>query len=168
MSRNDDTTIRFSGLKPGVYEYGFTLGRAFFERFKNDEIVDGEVQISAHMERLEHTLMFSFSVDGKVTVECDRCLAPMEVPITGTESLCVRFSDTETTDDEDVVVLPEHAYELDLSQWLYEYVAVRIPMQHMHPEGECDPAVAAYLSAEATADGNDGIDPRWEALAKLK
>ena len=82
----------------------------------------------------------------------------------------MRFSDTKTTDDEDVVVLPESAFEIDLSQWLYEYAAVRIPMQHIHPDGECDPEVTKFIKEEndESHEESDEIDPRWEALKKLK
>ena len=169
MSQNDDRIIRFSGLKPGRYNYGFTLTDEFFEGFENDEIVSGNVKIDVEMERMERMLMFTFSLCGEVTTLCDRCLGELKVPIEGEEHLCVRFSDTETTDDEDVAVLPESAFELDLTQWLYEYVAVRIPMQHIHPDGECDPEVTKFIKEEnGNERGDDEIDPRWEALRNLK
>lgn len=170
MSQEADTKIRFSSLKPGKYTYSFTLNDEFFEEWKNDEIRGGEVKIEAKMERLEHILMLDFILEGEVTTMCDRCLGDLRVPIEGEEHLCVRFSDTETTDDEDVVVLPESAFEIDLAQWLYEYVAVRIPMQHIHPDGECDPEVTKYITDEEEESKKDDgeIDPRWEALMKLK
>ncbi|MBR1766436.1 MAG: DUF177 domain-containing protein [Bacteroidales bacterium] len=120
------------------------------------------------MERMERMLMFDFRLAGKVTTQCDRCLGEIEVSIEGEEHLSARFSDTETTDDEEVVVLSESAVEIDLAQWLYEYVAVRIPLQHIHPEGECDPAVTRYITDEDEEKENTEIDPRWEALRNLK
>ena len=170
MGQNDDTTIHFSGLKPGNYTYSFTLKNEFFEEQENEEIEGGQVQVEVEMERFEHMLMLKFTLKGEVTTLCDRCLGPLTIPVEGTENLCVRFSDTETSDDEDVAVLPEDAYEIDLTQWLYEYVAVRIPMQHIHPEGECDPEVTRYIveEDETAKRSDDEIDPRWEALLKLK
>ena len=53
MSRNDDMTIRFSGLKPGRYTYGFTLDDDFFKESENDELQGGKVEITADMERLD-------------------------------------------------------------------------------------------------------------------
>ena len=138
MSQKVDTTIRFSGLKPGRYIYSYTLADEFFEEWENDEIRGGKVEIEAKMERLEHMLMFTFALKGEVTTMCDRCLG-------------------------DLVI--------DLAQWLYEYVAVRIPMQHIHPDGECDPEVTKYIVDEDEIESkknDDEIDPRWEALKKLK
>ena len=170
MGRNDDMTIKFSGLKPGRYTYSFTLDDAFFEEYENDELKGGNVKIAVELERLEHMLMFTFCIEGELTTWCDRCLGDLRVPIEGKEKLCVRFSDSEVSDEDDVVVLPESAYEIDLSQWLYEYAAVRLPMQHIHPEGGCDPAMTSYIVDEEqlAAHRDNEPDPRWDALKELK
>ena len=172
MSRNDDTIVRFSGLKPGRYSYSFKLNGEFFDRFENEEIRDGKVDIEAVFEKTERVMLINFSLKGEVTTYCDRCLGEMRVPIEGTESLNIRLSDTEESDDENVAILPEGAFEIDLAQWLYEYVAVRIPMQHMHAEGECDEATTGYIKSEEELKQEkeecNEVDPRWEALKKLK
>ena len=152
MSRNDDTIIRLSGLKPGRYSYSFTLGKEFFESFENEEIRDGNVQIEAILEKTERVTTVKISLRGEVTTLCDRCLDEMTVPIEGEETLHLRFSDTEVSDDENVAILPEGANEIDLSQWLYEYVAVRIPLQHSHEEGECNPETVSYIKSEETLE----------------
>lgn len=169
MSRKSDMTIQFSGLKPGKYTYEYALNKSFFDEFENEEIEDINIKFAVEMERMEHMLMFDFKFEGELTTRCDRCLGGMTIPISGEEHMNVRFSDTEVCDDEDVVVLPESAFEIDLAQWLYEYVAVRIPMQHLHPEGECDPEMVKYIvSDEEMVKNVDDVDPRWEALRNLK
>ena len=92
----------------------------------------------------------------------------MTVNVSGEERLNVRFSDSEVSDDEQVVILPEEAHELDLTPWMYEFVAVRLPMQHTHPDGECDPEMVKYIAEEEQKHDDDYVDPRWEALKKLK
>lgn len=168
MSKNDDRVIRFTGLKSGVYKYGFLLEDTFFEGFENEEIKGGKVNFDVKMERMEHILLFTFSFEGEVTTTCDRCLEEMTVRVSGEEHLNVRFSDTEESDDEETAILPESANEIDLTPWMYEYIAVRLPMQHAHPEGECDPEMVKYIADEEQPNGDDYVDPRWEALNKLK
>ncbi len=170
MSQKVDTTVRFSGLKSGCYDYDFDLGKEFFEQFKNEELSDGRVHIAAVLQKNERVMMFEFKIEGEVSTLCDRCLGEIKIPINGTEHLNVRLSDTETSDDENVAILPEGAFEIDLAQWLYEYVAVRIPMQHVHPEGECDSDVTKFITPEPDSKGGeeDEIDPRWAALKELK
>lgn len=169
MGLKDDRKVRFSGIKPGVYTYEMLLDDTFFEGYKNEEIKGGKVHFDVKMERSERVTMLTFVFDGEVRTECDRCLGEMTVSVSGEEQLNVRFSDSEVTDDEQVVILPEDAHELDLSPWLYEYVAVRLPLQHSHPEGECDPEMVKYLVEEReSAEDGDYVDPRWEALKELK
>ncbi len=168
MGRIDDRKIHFTSLKSGVYTYSYQLDNTFFEDFKNEEIKGGKVNFDVKMERREHILLFTFSFKGQVNTLCDRCLGEMSVDIEGEEQLNVRFSDTEQSEDEETVILPESADEIDLTPWLYEYVAVRIPLQHMHPEGECDPEVTKYITDDMSERDDDYIDPRWEALKELK
>lgn len=168
MSRNEDRIVRFSGIKPGIYDYRIVLGDDFFGEFENEEIEGGNVEFDVRMERTERVTMLTFTFHGHVATRCDRCLGPMQVEVAGEEHLNVRFSDTEQSDDESIVVLPEDAFELDLGPWLYEYVAVRLPMQHVHPDGECDPDTVKYIADEANSKDDDYVDPRWEALKKLK
>ncbi|MCR4658891.1 MAG: DUF177 domain-containing protein [Bacteroidales bacterium] len=165
MSRKQDTTIQFSGLKSGRYTYDFELGNDFFAEFENDEIAAAEVRYDVILDKKEHTLVINFSFSGKVSTTCDRCLGLITLPVEGTETLCVKFSpDGEQCDSDDTVILPESATEIDLAQWFYEYVAVRLPMQHSHPEGACDPAMTAILEQSAPS----ATDHRWDALLDLK
>ena len=135
MQTQNDTVIQFSGLKPGVYAYSYTVDGSFFERFENEELRDGNVVFEVSMERGERMLLFNFAYHGTIRTTCDRCLGEMEVPVEGEQRLCVKFSDTETSDDENVAILPESAFQIDLAQWMYEYVAIAMPIQKVHPEG---------------------------------
>ena len=103
-----------------------------------------------------------------MATRCDRCLGELKIGVEGEEHLNVRFSDNEESEDEETVILPVDADEIDLTPWMYEYVAVRMPLQHMHAEGECDPEVTKYISEEGSQPTEDYIDPRWEALKELK
>lgn len=167
-----DTVIQFSGLSSGRYEYSYVLNSSFFALFENDELREGNVDFEVVLEKKDRLLMFNFSFKGEVKSICDRCLGDMVVEVEGTETLCVKFSDTEVSDDEDVVFLPEDAYQIDLAQWLYEYVAVSLPIQKVHAEGLCDPEMLKYISEEHKESSNTEqesavTDPRWDALKDL-
>lgn len=175
MTSENSTIVQFSGLKPGKYEYNYVLDKTFFEGYENEELRDGKVIFKVILERRERMLLFTFTFEGNVKSICDRCLGEIDVPVCGEEMLCVKFSDTETSEDEDVVFLPEGAYQIDLAQWMYEYVAVSMPMQHVHPEGECDEEMLKYISEEheerdetEVRELEEGeVDPRWAALKNL-
>lgn len=179
MKSSVDTTIQFSGLKSGRYTYEYALDSSFFSSFENEILRSGRVDFNVQLEKKERLLIFTFSFSGTVQTECDRCLGEMDVAVEGEESLCVKFSDTEQSDDENIAILPENAYKIDLAPWMYEYVAVAIPMQHVHPEDEngnstCDPEMLKYItseedeSEEGHADEPNEVDPRWAKLLDLK
>ncbi len=169
MERRTDTEVRVNDLKPGNYHYDYTLDGAFFSTFENEEFLDGNVIFNVTLEKTAHDTVFHFDFQGTIKSTCDRCLGELEVAVEGKQDLLVKFSDTESSDNEDTVVLPEKATTIDLAQWMYEYVVVAMPMQKLHKEGECDPEVLKYLNTEEEqTEASEEIDPRWEALKQLK
>lgn len=174
MTEKIDTKIQFSGLKSGKYTYDFTLNKTFFSLFENENLEDVEVNFSVVMEKGEHLLTFDFSFTGIVRSICDRCLQPLEIPIAGEERLFVKFSDTETADDENIIVVPENEYQIDLAHIMYEYVATALPMQRIHPDNEnglstCDSEMLSLLEKMQQKENDENeIDPRWEKLKELK
>lgn len=172
MEKKVDTSIQFSGLKPGIYEYDYHLGSAFFEQFENEDLRDCEVDFRVKLERKERLLVFDFSFTGKTELECDRCLKKMSVPVCGEQTLFVKFGEGKDCEDENVVYLSEDESKIDLAQWMYEYVAVTVPMVHIHPDDEngnptCDPEMLKFIS-EGAETKNESADPRWDALKALK
>ena len=67
---------------------------------------------------------------GEITVPCDRCLEPLELSVDTGFSL--DFS-------------PE-GDELDFNQEVYDYICTALPMQRVHPEGECNQETTKFLS----------------------
>ena len=110
--------------------------------------------------------MFHFDFNGTVETECDRCLGAMSVEVSGKESLYVEFGDEAVdTQREDMTILRKDETKIDLAQWMYEYVAVAMPMQCLHAEGQCDPEVTKYLVND---EAGKPADTRWAALEALR
>ena len=169
MAAKCDTTVQFGSLEPGSYDYRFRLDSDFFADYKNEKIHGGDVLFEVKMDKKSHSLMFHFDFNGTIETECDRCLGAMSVEVNGKETLYVEFADEVTdTQREDMTMLRSDATKIDLAQWMYECVAVALPMQCLHEEGQCDPEVTKYLADdEPTADAQ-ATDARWAALEDLK
>jgi len=59
-------------------------------------------------------------------------------------------------------------HELDVSQRIHEMLVLNMPLKLAHESLEdCDQDVIKRLSGNERNEDND-IDPRWEALRKLK
>ncbi|MGI9543667.1 MAG: YceD family protein, partial [Cyclobacteriaceae bacterium] len=60
---------------------------------------------------------------------------------------------------------------LDLSQYIYEFVALSVPMKKLHPRFDGEPSEDALVyssSDEMQTTEQEATDPRWAALKKLK
>ena len=98
----------------------------------------------------------------------------------------MKFGPEYAEEDDEVVIIPEDEGRINLAWFLYEFVALAIPMKHVHAPGKCNKAMASKLrrhtarSADDEDDSfpeaddeswedeaNDRIDPRWAALKGL-
>lgn len=122
--------VRLTGLKAGVTRFDWRAELEFFESFGNTDIVGAGLDIAVELRHHGLTVDVNCDIVGSVTVPCDRCLGDLEMP--------VRTSFEETYSPE--------GGELDLSQDIYDYVCTCLPLQRVHPEGECDQETTKFLS----------------------
>jgi len=164
VGMNDGFIIPLNGLTAGQHEYDWTVGKEFFEGFDNSEILDAEIDAFVRVEKSGRYLGIDCEVTGDVVVECDRCLDELRMPIDVEIRLSVKYGKEESSDDHregerEVVFIPATDAEFDMSQIIYDYVCLALPMQRIHDEGECNPDALRYLSAggpdDAAADDNN-------------
>ena len=122
--------VKLNGLASGRTVFNWKADVKFFEQFGNTDILAADLDVTAKVVNHGVTVDVECSVEGKVTVPCDRCLDDLEL-------------DVETSFSE--VYTPEDS-SLDLSQDIYDYVCTALPLQRVHPEGECNPVTIKFLS----------------------
>ena len=102
-------------------------------------------------------------ITGEVEVACDRCLENFYTPVDFDGSLVVRFSseregydvDRHTGFDDEILWLSPDTDAIDLSEYLYESIYLSLPMQRVHPDGECDPDMLARFVQAPDDDDAD-------------
>ena len=122
--------VQLTSLAPGTNHLEWHAGAEFFEGFGNVDILDADLEVTAHVLSRGLTVEVACTMSGSVTVACDRCLEDLVIPVD------TAFEETYT---------PEGG-ELDLSQDVYDYVCTSLPLQRVHPEGECNQETTKYLS----------------------
>lgn len=177
MDNKETYVIQLKDLPLGTHEYEFRLEDAFFERIEAPEIQRGDVAVNVSLKKSAHSFEFNFELSGYVYIPCDRCLEDMKQEIEAENQLVVKFGDEFEEVDDTLVVVPEYPGEIDLSWYMYEFIALDIPVQHVHPEGECSEEMMtqlnSYLIGERTEEEEDAnsdsdyVDPRWEGLRGL-
>jgi uncharacterized protein len=165
-----------SGLHDGIHQFDFEVDSNFFKHFENALFEEAYIQLRLYFDKRPSLYVLTFDFEGTVKAECDRCLEYFDLPIKGTESLMIKFSE-EPSEEGDVVYIPKGTLELDVSKFVYDYITLAFPMSKVHEDAglECDPDMLHYLEAneagpveddseEADKEGN----PLWEALKHLK
>lgn len=178
----DEFIIPLNGLKPGRTSFSWHVGKEFFRRFENTEIIDADIVADVVAEKSGSYLGVDCSLSGTLTVPCDRCMEDVVLPVDAQALLSVKFgaepvSEEEITvsDEREIVYLPEEGADMDLSQTVYDYACLSLPMQRVHEEGKCNPEALKYLSGEGedreedrkTEVNNDTYNP-FAVLKGLK
>ncbi|MFN8166206.1 MAG: DUF177 domain-containing protein [Bacteroidia bacterium] len=169
MSGSRDYIINFGSLPFGEHEFEFQVDSAFFQQFENSIVQSGEVDVLVVVEKKESMLLIDFTMEGTITVTCDRCLEELSLPIESYDEIVVKFSDeNEDENSENVIVLPVKSYEMDLSQFIYEFITLQVPMRNVHDEEEngqsCNPDVLKEMEKHIQKEEQPPVDPRWEGL----
>src|SRR5678815_4315677 len=83
--------------------------------------------------------------------------------------------DQELTDE--IVIISREAVSLELGQYIYEFIALAVPMKKLHPrfrdEEDSEDDIEGKIVYSSSSDDDhknddESIDPRWEQLKKLK
>lgn len=170
---NDNVVISLNGLKPSENEIKLRLGKEFFAKFENDEVLDADLSLDIVADKQIGVIDFDCRLEGTITVSCDRCLSPVAMPVNAEAMFRLRLhgSDCSIEDPFEEVFLPEGTDELDLSQEIYDYSLLALPLQRFHKEGECDKAALDYLSkspSEAAPSGDAPFSDLADLLNKFK
>jgi len=182
MKETKDCIIPFRTYTDGVHDITFTIGNSFFEAIENSLIQKGHITVNVQMTKSLQMLKLHFQLNGIITVPCDVCLEDMDYPINNCEgNMVVKFGQQTEEISDELFQLNENENEISVSQWIYEILAVSLPIKFVHPTDAngnptCDPEMLSRLSKYLVTDEDiqtvskdeDGIDPRWAALKKLK
>ena len=167
MERNK-FVISLNGLTVGESTFLFHADKEFFAKFENYEVLDADLRISIVAEKKSDVVDFDLGIVGTITVPCDRCLAPVAMPVSSDGSFRYRRGESATLEDDQEEVFPvEGTDELDFSQEVYDYALLALPLQRFHKEGECDAVALGYLSKGSPEDLPEQMDSPFSSLADL-
>lgn len=151
----DEFIIPLNGLKPGKTCFSWRIGVEFFRKFENADIVDADLNVDVEVEKSGFYIGIDCDIDGTLTVPCDRCMDNVEMPISTVARLSVKFGpepvvtdEVSVSDEREIVYLSEDEADMDLSQTIYDFSYLALPMQRVHEDGECNPVAMRYLSGE--------------------
>ena len=161
--------IEIFGLKNGTHDFEFSFDQALFEAFEHSLLRKGKGTCKVEMNKTDSMITLHFEVQGTLELECDRSLELFDHPIQTTKELIYKYGDEEQELSEDVYVITKGTQELNIASFLFEIIHLEIPMKKVHPKyQDSDESDEMIFSSEKEEQKEDRVDPRWEALKKLK
>lgn len=161
--------IPVNGLAPGKTDFRWSVGKEFFEKFGNTEITGADLSVRAVAEKSGSHVRIDCDIEGILTVPCDRCLSDLDLHITPHVCLSVKHEGEETAEEdgrEVISLAPDDAF-LDMSQVIYDYACLSLPMHRVHDEDGCDRSVADHIGI-ADRDEDRGREEDGSPFAVLK
>ena len=163
-------------------EYQYQLDNLFFAELDAPEVQKGKVNATLKVRKTSAIYQLDFHTEGHVIVNCDRCLDEMEQPVETDDRMKVKLG-AEFSEIDDIVVVPEEDGYINVAWFIYEFIALSIPMKHVHAPGKCNKGMVSKLSKhlrvvkeeeddsfEDMVDAEEEtreIDPRWNELKKI-
>ena len=139
-------------------KYEFVLDNLYFAHIDGPEVQKGKVNVTLTVKRTSRAFELSFQTDGMVWVPCDRCLDDMELPISSSDKLMVKFGHEYAEEGDNLIVIPEEEGEINVAWFMYEFIALAIPMKHIHAPGKCNKAMTSKLNKHLKTNANEDSD----------
>ena len=166
--RNYD--VSFSGLKIGKHEFRFEIDKEFFQLFDTEqEFTNPKINVAVFLNKHTTFLEFEVKVDGKVELVCDITNDSFDHDIENQIDILVKFGEEYDDSEEDAVTILAKDHAFNVAHLIYENVALSIPMKKISPNiSDEDLAILEKFSPKEIEEEEQEVDPRWEALKKLK
>ncbi|MDQ6471419.1 DUF177 domain-containing protein [Flavobacterium sp. LHD-80] len=179
MSKTKEFLIPFVGLKLGKHHFEYQVNNKFFEDFEYNEFQSSDIKVSLVLDKKSTMLELDFKHKGTVNVPCDLTGEEFDLPIKGKMKLIVRFGEEFNDENEELLILPHGEFEINVAQYIYEMIALSVPLKRVHPgvkDGSLESEALKKLNElkvktvkdkKEESKQEEDIDPRWEKLKKL-
>jgi len=164
--------IQLNDLKSGVLTRSWDVSTEFFEEFENEEVSSADLHVEVRAAKTGASIEIDVDITGELTVPCDRCLEDVIMPIDTVARLKVRFGeesgDSDEEDGRELVWIPEGELEFDLSQTIYDYACLDLPIRRCHKDGECNPDAVKHLTDDPGREDSPESPAETNPFAALK
>ena len=164
--------IPFVGLKEGKHLFQYEVDNTFFKTFNYDEFENSSIDVALEFVKKSTHFELVFTASGTICVPCDVTSELYDQEITSVLPLVVKFGPEYNDENEEILILPHEAFQLNVAQFIYEMIVLGQPSRRVHPK---------VLDGTMKSDALDKLkelqikevktveetDPRWDKLKNL-
>jgi uncharacterized metal-binding protein YceD (DUF177 family) len=177
MSNRREFEIPFVGLTPGIHEFEYRVTDKFFDAYQQQDFKNCDVNIKLSLDKKNGFMLLKFVVAGKMEVICDRCGNSLPIDLWDEFNILVKLVEepelmNRQEEDPDVYYISRGESHLHISDWIYEFINLSIPLQRMCKEEEiggkyCNKDVLNMLkNLESKKDKPE--NSLWKGLEKFR
>jgi len=160
-------------LKDGMHHYEFEIKDEFFRLLGTSLVEKGLLGAVVLLDKSRDFFKLTFQIKGNVALICDRSLEEFEHYINVNKNLIIRYAErAEEISDDQETITPD-TMSINLAKYIYEYIGLEVPYKKLHPRFRdqstgADDLLVYQTETYKKEDLENDIDPRWQALLKLK
>ena len=141
MGQNRSFDIAFVGLTHGLHEFNYRIEDKFFVDFGEQDFSNCDTNMKLVLDKHTGFLQLQFDVDGIIETICDRCGNALRVQLWDEFKLIIKLVDDPDTmnsqeEDPDIYYINRNESHLSVASWIYEFIILSIPIQHVCKENE--------------------------------
>ena len=178
MASKREYEIAFVGLKHGEHEYNYVLEDKFFIDKGAENVENISATVKLVLEKNTGFMLLKFQTGGSASVLCDRCGNALNVQLWDEFSMVVKLIDNpdemnQQEEDADVFYISRSDSHIAVSDWLYEFTMLSIPVQNTCGVDEgnnslCNQTVLAKLEQMKKSAHELTEKSIWKGLEKFK
>jgi len=161
-------TIPLAGMPFGHTDYQYVIGDSFFGERDYSEVQNGVVNLHLDVEKMETMFILTLNFEGNVVLQCDRCGDDYSQAIEGSAQIFLKYGTEKDNEDDDVIIITKNDSDFDLSDLIYEYIILSLPIHRVHEnEDDCNQEVLDKLyNADEEESEEEETNPAWNDLMK--
>lgn len=170
--------IAFVGLKQGLHQFNYDVDSKFFQEKGATDVIDATANVKLTLEKNNGFMLLKFEVGGNAAVTCDRCGNPLKMDLWDEFKMLVKLVDNpeemnDQEEDADVYYISRTESHINVSDWIYEFVMLSIPLQRMcSPEQmggpQCNKEVLEKLKNMEARQVENNAKALWKGLEKFR
>ncbi len=178
MGRRREFEIAFVGLKSGVHEFNYSIDERFFETYQQQDFRNCKANVKLTIDKKSSFMLMKLEVGGVLEVSCDRCNSNLPLELWDEFNITVKMVDDPELmngqeEDPDVYYIGRNESHIDVSDWIYEFINLSIPMQKAcsfeNMDGpHCNKTALDVLKKMEPGEIEKKENPIWKGLEKFK
>ncbi|NOY60066.1 MAG: DUF177 domain-containing protein [Calditrichaeota bacterium] len=137
---------------------------------ENNDVFISPIDVRFEIDKVGHEFYIKANIKTKTHLLCDRCAEPYDENLDESVRIVITSDSELGNPEEDIYSITASSTEIDITESIKETLLISLPAKRLCKadcKGLC-PVCGTKLNFETCSCKTDEIDPRWEALKKLK